>query len=255
MTLPPEEVVRPGECHVWTARAVSVRASAAPALLKLLDAGERARYEAFLRDEPRGLYLTAHALLRELVGAQLGLDPTEPTFAAVCRTCTSGGHGKPVLPDSPLHLSLSHAGDRVAAALTYAGPVGVDVEETGRVGDPPLTVLSAEERAAYDRLPQGERARGFTRYWTRKEAVLKATGDGLSVDPATLTVSAPDAPAALLSWAGRAQPHPPVRLYDVDVPDDCLASVAVLGDDCRVVRHEVAYDGDGVLRRPRRAGD
>ncbi|WP_418959163.1 4'-phosphopantetheinyl transferase family protein [Streptomyces tritici] len=232
-----------------------MRSSAAPALLKLLDAGERARYEAFLRDEPRGLYLTAHALLRELVGAELDRDPAEPAFSAVCRHCTSGGHGKPVLPDSPLHLSLSHAGDTVAVALTYAGPVGVDVEQVGRVGDPPLAVLSAEERAAYDRLPAGERARGFIRYWARKEAVLKATGDGLSVDPALLTVSAPDEPAALLAWAERAQPHLPVRLYDVPAPGDCLAAVAVLGDECRVVRHEVAYDGDGVLRRPRRAGD
>ncbi|MEU8524590.1 4'-phosphopantetheinyl transferase superfamily protein [Streptomyces sp. NPDC048629] len=247
-------VVRPGECHVWTARAVSVRSAAAPALLKLLDAGERARYEAFLRDDPRALYLTAHALLRELVSAELDRDPAELAFTAVCRHCTSGGHGKPRLPDSPLHLSLSHSGDRVAVALTYTGPVGVDVEQLTRPGEAPLMVLSAEERAAYDLLPEGERTRGFTRYWTRKEAVLKATGDGLSVDPALLTVSAPDAPAALLGWAEREQPHPPVRLYDVPVSGDCLVSVAVLGDDCRVVMHEVAYDGDGVLRRPRRTG-
>ncbi|HEY9374558.1 4'-phosphopantetheinyl transferase family protein [Streptomyces sp.] len=247
------DLVRPGECHVWTARAVSVRSAAAPALLRLLDAGERARYQAFLRDEPRGLYLTAHALLRELVGAQLDRDPAGLSFTAECRHCDSGGHGKPMLPDSPLQLSLSHSGDRVAVALTYAGPVGVDVEQVGRSGEPPLGVLSAAERAVYDLLPDTERKRGFTRYWARKEAVLKATGDGLSVEPATLTVSAPDAPAALLAWAGRVQPHLPVRLYDVEAAEDYLSAVAVLGDDCRVVRHEVAYDGDGVLRRPRRA--
>ncbi|GGT33502.1 4'-phosphopantetheinyl transferase family protein [Streptomyces purpureus] len=247
----PVAVVRPGECHVWTARAVSVPS---PALLALLDEGERARYDAFLRDEPRALYLTAHALLRQVTAAQLGTDPAGIVFTTVCHHCDGTPdrpHGKPGLPDSPLELSLSHSGEMVAVALTYTGPVGVDIEQATTRGELPLNVLAAVERAELDRLPESERRAAFIRYWARKEAVLKATGDGLMADPATLTVSAPGRPAELLHWAERVQPHPPVRLYDVETEKDYRAAVAVLGDACRVVPHHVEYSGDGVLRRPR----
>ncbi|MDN3294477.1 4'-phosphopantetheinyl transferase superfamily protein [Streptomyces ficellus] len=236
--------VRAGECHVWIADAVRV-----PSLLELLDARERARHDAFVRDRDRALYLTAHALVRQLVAAQLGTGPREVVFTQVCRHCDRPEpHGKPGLADSSLEFSLSHSGDRVAVALSLAGPVGVDIEETARQPDLPQTVLAAVERAELERLPAGRRALGFTRYWARKEAVLKATGDGLMVEPALLTVSAPGAPAALLEWRKRAEPHRAVRLHDVDVGNGYRAAVAVLGDECRVVCHTARYDGDGTLR-------
>ncbi|MER7106635.1 4'-phosphopantetheinyl transferase family protein [Streptomyces sp. NPDC000229] len=237
-----------GQCHVWIADAVRVPS---PSLLELLDARERARHDAFVRETDRALYLTAHALAREVVAAQLGVGPREVRFTQECRHCDRPEpHGKPGVADSALELSLSHSGDRVAVALSLAGPVGVDIEEVGgegRVADLAPVVLAEAERAALEGLPAEERTRGFIRYWARKEAVLKATGDGLTVEPALLTVSAPDAPAALLEWRKRVEPHPPVRLHDVDAGDGYRAAVAVLGDQCRVVRHEVGYGGDGTL--------
>ncbi|OKK06548.1 hypothetical protein AMK26_11120 [Streptomyces sp. CB03234] len=229
---------------MWIADAVRVP-SRSP-LLELLDARERARHDAFVRESDRALYLTAHALLRRLVAAHLGGDPREVRFTHECRHCDRPDpHGKPGLVDSALELSLSHSGDKVAVALSLAGPVGVDIErvaEDGRAADLAPVVLAVAERDELERLPAGERAWGFTRYWARKEAVLKATGDGLAVEPALLTVSAPGAPAALLEWRERAEPHLPVRLHDVDAGDGYRAAVAVLGDRCRVVRHEVGFD-------------
>ncbi|MGW0468031.1 4'-phosphopantetheinyl transferase family protein [Streptomyces sp. NPDC003027] len=230
--------LRPGECHVWTARAVSVPA---PGLLGLLDAAERERYEGFRPGVPRASYLTAHALLRLVLAEVLGGDPAAFAFGA-------GPYGKPCLSGAPLEFSLSHAREYVAVAVTGDAPVGVDIEEITALDEPPLVVLSDGERAELARLPVSVRPAAFTAYWVRKEAVLKATGEGLRVHPGTLTVSAPHRPAALLSWGERVQPHPPVRLYDVEAGDGHRAAVAVLGRECRVVRH----DGDGVLRRPRR---
>ncbi|WP_128984641.1 4'-phosphopantetheinyl transferase family protein [Streptomyces roseicoloratus] len=218
--------VRPGECHVWTARAVSV----SPDLAALLDDAERRVYASFLREPDAALYVTAHALLRLVVGEALGRDPADLVFAA-------GPHGKPYLENARVEFSLSHAGERVAVAVTSDTPVGVDVERVPRAGaELPLHVLSPAERAAYDLLPAGCRAGAFTSYWVRKEAVLKATGEGLRVDPARLTVSAADRPAELLGWRGRkavrgeavqgkavrgeaVQPHLPVRLYDLGSPE------------------------------------
>ncbi|MFD0369003.1 4'-phosphopantetheinyl transferase family protein [Streptomyces sp. NPDC127114] len=240
----PEICVRPGECHVWTARAVSV----SPGLVALLDAAERRVYESFLRERDRSLYLTAHALLRLVLAGALDGDPARLVFAA-------GPHGKPYVEDASVEFSLTHSGERVAVAVTSGTPVGVDVERVPEpVAELPLPVLSPAERAVYDRVPEPERAAAFTAYWVRKEAVLKATGEGLRVDPARLTVAAPDRPAELLGWRGRAKavrPHPPVRLYDLDAGEGYRGAVALLGPAHRIVRH----DGGGVLHRPRRAAD
>ncbi|MER5890174.1 4'-phosphopantetheinyl transferase superfamily protein [Streptomyces sp. NPDC001941] len=240
--------VRPGECHVWSADATAL----VPALLPLLDARERERYENFLRPEPQRLYLTAHALVRHVVAAQLDADPRDLAFVPYCKHCSDHAHGKPALPGTPLEFSLSHSGDRVLVAVTLGVPVGVDVEQTATFPDLPLMALSEPERKVLDALDEQARRRAFSTYWSRKEAVLKATGDGLMVDPSRLTVSAPDAPAELLEWQGRPEPVTPVRLYDVPAGDGYRAAVALLGDDHPVVVHEVAYDGDGVLHRPRR---
>ncbi|MGW5424725.1 4'-phosphopantetheinyl transferase family protein [Streptomyces sp. NPDC003943] len=231
--------VRPGECHVWTARAVSV----AHDLSVLLDERERRVYESLTEERVRAQYVTAHALLRTVLGEVLDRDPVSLSF-------DKGPHGKPYLAGAPVEFSLSHSGELVAVALSLQAPVGVDVE---RVPEPsaelPLPVLSPAERAEYDKVPEPERAAAFATYWVRKEAVLKATGEGLRVDPARLTVAAPDRPAELLGWRGRdgraeagrdgdrdgVQPHPPVRLYDLDAVDGYRGAVALLGGPHRIV--------------------
>ncbi|MFJ9825626.1 4'-phosphopantetheinyl transferase family protein [Streptomyces sp. NPDC101160] len=203
----------------------------------LLDERERRVYESLTEERVRAQYVTAHALLRTVLGEVLDRDPASLSFA-------KGPHGKPYLADVPVEFSLSHSGELVAVALSLEAPVGVDVE---RVPEPsaelPLPVLSSAERAEYDRVAAPERAAAFTTYWVRKEAVLKATGEGLRVDPARLTVAAPDRPAELLGWRGRdaepgrdgGQPHPPVRLYDLDAVDGYRGAVALLGGPHRIV--------------------
>ncbi|MFE7286210.1 4'-phosphopantetheinyl transferase family protein [Streptomyces noursei] len=235
--------VRPGECHVWFAEA-----SADLGLLSLLDATERDRYRQFLREQPRALYLTAHALARKVIAAQYGVRPAALRFAAVCKHCT-GAHGKPRLvdPPFPLELSLSHSDERVAVALTLGADVGVDLERVGHHReDLPRTVLSAAERRTLQSVPEGARDAAFIRYWCRKEAVLKATGDGLLVNPAALTVSPPDAPAQLLAWDDRTGPARPVHLTDLDPGPGYRAAVAVLDHAPRVVAHRM----DDVLGPP-----
>ncbi|MFE6101758.1 4'-phosphopantetheinyl transferase family protein [Streptomyces laurentii] len=220
--------VRPGECHVWTARAVSV----VEGLSALLDARERRVYASLTGAPVRAQYLTAHALLRTVLGGALDRDPASLVFAA-------GPHGKPYLPHSALEFSLSHSGDMVAVALAPDAPVGVDVQQVPEPSaELPLPVLSAGERAVYERVPASERAAAFTSYWVRKEAVLKATGEGLRVDPSRLTVSAPGRPARLLGWRGRDEggPRLPVRLHDVETGEGYRAAVALLGGPHRIVR-------------------
>lgn len=95
-------------------------------------------------------------------------------------------------------MSISHSAERVAVAVASA-PVGVDVEQLIELDIGPLvdTVLHPDERSGI------EDADGFLTVWTRKEAVLKALGEGLRRPMTEVRVSGPEQPAVLLGIAGR----------------------------------------------------
>lgn len=104
-------------------------------------------------------------LVEEVVRRELGADAV--AVARSCPRCGSAEHGRPRVRTShgtAPYLSLSYAGDLAVAAWTWAGPIGVDIEQTG----PPVGEF------------------GDRRAWTRTEAILKATGEGLSRDPRDL---------------------------------------------------------------------
>lgn len=193
-------------------------------------------------------YLSAHSLARIVVGAHLGREPADLRFVARCKSC-GGPHGKPRLdePGADIELSWSHSGSRIVVAVARGVPVGVDVEQMSRPTEgalPAEVMLSSRERQVWEGLSGPERDAALFRYWVRKEAVLKATGDGLAVSPGLLTVSGPHEPARLLDWAA---PGPSaagaIRLHDLDPGQGFAACVALLaGVANRVVQHEVAVE-------------
>jgi 4'-phosphopantetheinyl transferase len=136
-------------------------------------------------------------LLRVIAGRAVGVDPSA---VVVDRTCESCGerHGRPRLPRTPLEASISHSGEVVVVAVTRAGPVGVDVEQLGAADHTDL-VSSVCTRFEQQSLAT---ARDFYAYWTRKEAVLKATGEGLGRAMTSIEVTAPGARPALVSIDG-----------------------------------------------------
>lgn len=229
------------ECHVWWASPDD----APPGSSSVLDPGERAGMRRLLRAEDRRRYLAAHALLRAVVAHYVDRDASQLRFVTRCARC-GGSHGKPRLeePAAEVEISLSHSGDRVVVAVTAGAPVGVDVEHVDPSADHAgmaQDVLSPAEQGALGALPVGDRGVAFLRYWVRKEAVLKATGEGLSSPPALLTVSPPDRPAALVRWDGRPPADAAVQLHDLGPGPGHLASVAVLSDTPhRVVERNAA---------------
>jgi 4'-phosphopantetheinyl transferase len=202
-----------------------------PALADLLDDTERERAER--RSSP-ARFITAHALLRTVVGERLGTAPTAVRFDRACATCGSHSHGKPVVAGHPeVFVSLSYSGDMAVVALTGVGEAGVDIEEVADTDfDGFATVtLAVEELPAMDAVTAEDLPLARARVWARKEAVLKATGHGLVVDPREVVVTGPLEKAELVEWRGD-QPLPsPVRILDVDLGDpDHTAAVAVLTD-------------------------
>jgi 4'-phosphopantetheinyl transferase len=129
-----------------------------------------------------------------------------------------------MIPDGP-EVSLSHAHDRVAVAVSECGPTGVDVEPAGaaRAGELAGVALTLAEAARLD----GQDA---TVSWVRKEAVLKATGHGLTTDPALIEVSPAGRRPRMLAWNAPDRPALPLRLTDLDVGAGYVGCVAVITD-------------------------
>ncbi len=175
--------VRRREAHVWVTEVAGPGDTEAErAWLAVLSDAERQRMARFLRDHDRRLYLTAHALLRAALSwCAPGVDPAAWAFQ-------TGPHGRPELAGamaaSGLRFNLSHTPGLVACLVIRDVDCGIDVEAVDRLDDLDAlgrTVLAGSERAAVTSLPPDQRRAAFFRYWTLKEAYVKARGLGLTL--------------------------------------------------------------------------
>jgi 4'-phosphopantetheinyl transferase len=162
----------------------------------LLDAEEQRRAERFVRPEKRRRFLSAHAGLRRLLTACTATPPEALRFTR------AGARQKPGMqPASSIRFSLSHSKDWAAVAIADGHEPGIDIEAVRPIASNlPQRYFSAQEQAALAQLSGAEWQEGCFRAWTRKEALLKAIGTGVTLPLHAFTVSLhPDAPAALLA--------------------------------------------------------
>jgi len=167
------------EVHLWSCMVDLSAASLHEAYEALSDDElERARRYRFPRDECR--FVAARYFLRRTLAEYLSVGPRELSF-------TYGPFGKPMLParldGTRLEFNLSHSGEMVVLAIGRGPAVGVDVEQVIRVSELDAIAsrfFSASEKAALNEVPAQARDFAFYCCWTRKEAFLKALGDGLA---------------------------------------------------------------------------
>lgn len=150
-----------------------------------LDRADRFR---FVRDRIR--YVAAHGTLRRILSRFVGRPPAELAFAC-------GPQGKPSLAirkgEEPIHFSLSRSSTLALVALAWQGEVGVDVEQVRPLHDVlaiARRMFAPTEHEALLHLPEVERLPAFLGYWSRKEAIVKAIGRGLSFPPQSFVLSA-----------------------------------------------------------------
>jgi 4'-phosphopantetheinyl transferase len=183
--------MEPGTCEVWWASATWMR----PWHADVLSDDERARRGGLWDAGHRAQYTVAAALLR-LVAAPLTARPAARVVVdRSCPTCDRP-HGRPRLPGAGLDVSISHSGATVAVAVSAAGAVGVDVQQVqaDSVDElSPLVLADSEARHV-------AAARDFFTYWTRKEALVKATGDGVTVPLPEVVITPPGTPPRLLGY-------------------------------------------------------
>lgn len=188
--------LRDDEIHVWCVELDE--AADAAALATCLSASERERAGGLPSSAHRRRFVVARATLRRLLGRYLGQEPGAVVFAC-------GAHGKPFLPQGGLHFNVSHTQGLVLYAIASAREVGVDVEwMRPQVAHERIAArfFALEEREMLAQVPAEERRVAFYHIWTRKEAYLKARGDGLAAGLDTFAVSL-EAEALLHSGEGR----------------------------------------------------
>jgi 4'-phosphopantetheinyl transferase len=157
-------------------------------LAGLLSETEQAKAARFHDASHRRTYVAAHALLRGMLAHVTGRDPRELQF-------THGPNGKPepVCPPgiARVCINLSHTHDLAAVAMTLDREVGVDIEWIARAA--PFEVMerffAPSERADVIAAPPSLRSMRFYDFWTMKEAYMKATGQGFSLDPVSFAVA------------------------------------------------------------------
>ncbi len=179
------------------------------------------RARRFVREGDRRRFVVGALFLRVVVSSVLAVPPRTLYVDRRCAQC-SNQHGRPVVPGTGLFVSVSHAEDVVGLAVTRAGHVGIDVEPAEVSDYSSLTgaVLGPQEQA--------QSARDLTRYWTRKEALVKATGDGIGIGLPRVHVSLPKSPALMYSYPGR--PDLVAALADLKCRNDYAASLALITD-------------------------
>lgn len=242
---PAELALEPGRVHVWRAGL-----EPAPDVLRRLEAtlsdDERARAARFVFPQHRVRYAAGRGILRELLGRYLGRDPRSLRFRYT-------PHGKPEL-DEPVtsgsvRFNLSNCEAMALVAFVQGREVGVDVEELRPMPDGISIAerfFSAPENEVFRSLAAEVRDRAFFNCWTRKEAYIKAVGEGLSMPLDRFDVAfAPGEPAALL--ATRPDPAEVERwtLREVDPGPGWIGALMVEGRDWTVE----CWDWDATAHR------
>ncbi len=238
MTLPS------GEIHLWSIP-LAGSAAAVGRCVALLSDDEIERMARFRFEIHRRRFALRRGALRTILGWYAHLDARRLRF-------TVSAHGKPELmsPATSLRFNLSDSDDLALLGVVDGRRIGVDVEQMKDVremDDIARRHFSVREYSDYAGAPAADRTRCFYNAWTRKEAWLKARGDGLSAGLSGFDVTLrPGRPARLLEVRGEKDEARRWRLRAFSPATGYVAAVAVEGKTLTLVRRR--YDPERGVR-------
>lgn len=162
--------LKAGQAHVWRSDAAGIDGKR----LRAFPEDERSGTAA----DPASSNTFSRAMLRGVLSMYLGYEPGDMAF-------TQGANGKPQLKRDPagtIRFNVSHSGGTAVVAVVYDREVGVDIEairnDTSLLADV-VSFFSPAEVSFLEAFPGESKAGEFYRLWSRKEAILKATGEGI----------------------------------------------------------------------------
>ncbi len=224
------------EVHVWRIElGVSGNISSAR---DLLSADELARVDRYLVEPPRRRLILTRAATRIILSRYTGIAPRDLVF-------TAGPHGKPHIEGCPIRFNLSHSENLGLLAVTREMEVGVDIEhiDPRRAGNDIATrFFTPAEQQQLGRYTNDERITAFFRAWSRKEAVIKALGEGLACPLDSFDVSLDPHDAHLLELRRENADVAAWNMINIDADPGYAAACAAMGRlDCAVGYHYSAF--------------
>lgn len=218
-------MVPEGVVHIWRA-SLNQPAAIVQQFAQYLSPDEQMRVERFRFVQHQQRSLLSRGILRALLGRYLNADPAGLEFDYET-------HGKPVLRLCPgwpkIQFNLAHSQDVVVYAITVDSPVGIDVEYQRVISD--VTEIaqrffSKSEQQALQTLSSEARKTAFFHYWTAKEAVLKATGQGLIGLP-TVEISLPNCSLQLQGDLAQRYPAQAWRIQSFEPQENYSGAIAI----------------------------
>lgn len=222
-----EFALEKNQAHVWYAE-LNRSDSEILQLLDLLSEDEKQRAARFHFEKDRNHFIAARGLLRQILSHYISVTPRAIHFFY-------GSHGKPELdPTYNLRFNVSHSHDMALFAVTREIAVGVDIERMDRQCDIDGIVerfFSQHEYAVIKNLSGTKKIQAFFNGWARKEAFLKALGEGLSYPLANVEVTlAADEPARFLALHDKNLSLVEWHLHALDVVENYSAALVIRGN-------------------------
>jgi 4'-phosphopantetheinyl transferase len=219
-------------------------------LWALLSVDERLRAEQLRGNTVRASYVVARGTLRLLLasyvlteGRAASQQESNVALLAAGLRFSYSEHGKPLLEEAPnLQFSLAHSQGQLIYAFGHARPVGVDLEQISTdLNDLPFHSFAPAEQHQLNILSGEERGAQFFRYWVRKEAFLKATGEGLTRPLNSFEIElTPEGPGGLLPVRRYDGVREPWMVADLDLLPGYAAAVAAASDDWHISLQRLA---------------
>ncbi|HVI08656.1 MAG TPA: 4'-phosphopantetheinyl transferase superfamily protein [Candidatus Binatia bacterium] len=221
------------EVHVWRLDLEAMQ-SGHERWLKLLSPDELVRASRFHFDRDRQRYAAGRAWLRNILAAYTGRDPAELKFSYSRKEKPSLNQPE----NNPVMFNVSHSGSVALLGFTRRREIGVDIEEIRANSDLDAIArrfFSGCEQQDFFPLPAEKRVPAFFRIWTRKEAYIKATGDGLSLPLSQFDVSLdPGSSDALISTRPESTEAGRWRLMEIGAGTGYAAALCVRGRDWKL---------------------
>lgn len=219
------------DVHVWSA-ALDLPETQVQWFSYLLAPDERTRAARFHFAKDRNHYTVSRGLLRTILGRYLRIEPQQVQFRYE-------SHGKPTLicppGKTPVRFNVSHAHGEVLMGFTRDREIGVDIELIRTIDEAEQIAerfFSAQENEVFRSLAPDVRAQAFFNCWTRKEAYIKAIGEGLSMPLDRFDVTlAPGDPALLLATRPNADEAQRWKLQSLDPVPGYVAALCIEGHD------------------------
>ena len=226
------------QVHVWCA---PLGQWSAERLFGVLVHDERTRAARYRFERDRRRFVAGRGLLRVLLGRYLDIAPERVDIRYEAA-------GRPyVIAPEPIQFSLAHTTELVLYAFARHRPIGIDIEQVRDLPDALRVAerfFSPNESAALRALPAVRQAEGFLNCWTRKEAYLKARGEGLTAAPDRFDVSLePGVPPRLLRVEGDPEEQRRWSLRALEGIANHVSAICVGGHDWRLSCWDLS-DGD-----------